>query len=122
MRNWTQNIKVFNDNRRKHGRIGIELACTTLGPIIDASARGMCIKTGRLHPVHIGGRIRLDITLPDRCAVLFGRVVRCRPLGLLHKEVGIELEESEHTRVVLAEMLRICSVRGTVDSSARRSA
>lgn len=93
-------------NARRHGRIRVTDANSTLGRVIDISASGMRVRC-RTRPPEPGTQVRATIEGPTCRTESEARVVWVRKLGWLHFEMGLEfVAPGAEVRACLLEIAR----------------
>lgn len=93
-------------NARRHGRIRVSDATSTVGKVLDISASGMRVRC-RTRPPEPGTQVRTTIAGPNCRTESEARVVWVKKLGWLHFEMGLEfVSPSAEVRACLLEIAR----------------
>lgn len=93
-------------NARRHGRLRVTNATSTMGKVIDISASGMRVRS-RTRPPEPGTQVRITIAGPSCSTESEARVVWVKKLGWLHYEMGLEfLSPVPEVRACLLEIAR----------------
>lgn len=100
-------LSPARDKARRHGRLHVACATCDLGLVVDISASGMRVESGRRPSSRIGevGPIEIE-ALGEKFSVP-GRIVWIRRTGFWRHAIGVEFGElSPHARHVLVNMAR----------------
>lgn len=101
------------DNRRRHGRIRCDGISCDLGEVIDVSASGIQINTGKT-PIPVTSDVAFTIHGPDGAIPVRGTVLRCEKTRKGY-EIGLQLHSlSREAARGLAVIARIGATKNEV--------
>jgi hypothetical protein len=102
------------EQRRRHGRVVCQDIKCTVGEVVDLSASGMRVETGRKCPA-IGTEITTMIETLEGPLPFAGVVVWSRRVGLFKFHIGIEFRNlNDAMRAALARLARASAQNETL--------
>lgn len=110
----------FPDSKRLHGRVVIEAIKCSLGEVLDASAAGMRLRTGRKVRVEAQQVVDFTVEGPDGPFDLKGEIMWVKHRGWSWNEIGLRfVEVSPETRKHLNTLAQSAAGNTTFPTSIR---
>ncbi len=115
---WTQSTQA---ERRRCGRIHVELLRCNLGSVMDLSASGMKVQRKSLFRPR-RRRTRVVLRTIDGVTTIPARIVRVRKIAPRTWDLGIEFARiSDRLRARIVEIARLAGTRTLINPSMRRT-
>lgn len=109
------------DERRRCGRINVELLRCNLGTVVDLSASGMKVRRKSFFRPRCR-RTRVVLRTIDGVSTIPARIVRVRKIGSRTWDLGVEFARiSDRLRARIVEIARLAGARTVVNPSMRRT-